>query len=175
MFTFTIGGRSLMGNVLIQQTSLLAQKIIQINGEILKSNKTLYLHDCWLVNPQTNCSATEFQLSNWKIHTNLEKFSFQVCMIRAQNETYTIQKYSSDFVGGKLHSEMFNSCRFLDTPRWLIRVLMLTPDWTVLAYKSPTVVKQSDSPGGGRELSTESSLSSTYNNWQLWSGCSWEE
>ena len=37
-----------MGNVLIQQTSILAQKIIQINGEILKLNKTLYLHD-WLI------------------------------------------------------------------------------------------------------------------------------
>ena len=45
---------------------------------------------------------------------------------------------------------MFNSCRDLDTRRWLIRAAMLTPDWSVLAYKSPTVVKQSDSPGGGK-------------------------
>ena len=37
-----------MGNVLIQQTSILAQKIIQINAEILKLNKTLYLHH-WLI------------------------------------------------------------------------------------------------------------------------------
>ena len=64
-------------------------------------------------------------------------------------------------------TKMFNSFQVLDTPRWLIRAVKLTPDWTVLAYKSPTVVKHSDSPGAGRELSTERSLSSTYNNWQL--------
>ena len=37
-----------MGNVLIQQTSILAQKIIQINSAILKLNKTLYLYH-WLI------------------------------------------------------------------------------------------------------------------------------
>ena len=46
-----------MGNVLIQQTSILAQKIIQINGEILKLNKTLYLQGGLLVDLNTNCSA----------------------------------------------------------------------------------------------------------------------